>query len=295
MRLSAMSLFAAMVTALPTSAMAQKGFLDFADPCKKAEAQYKTTDAAFDGAIQEGTARLKSWHDDPNKVPDKVLDHYRDAVKAYVFTTWNTSEEGQGVIKSWGLKPDDADGISKKFMEFIYPAKVKPDLEKSLAQEVFKGDYEKRLKPELDKEIAAQRKTLNENKKKLDEACSPDVFSQLLRASIGNLITMVGDNWKAAKNEKGEIAMAIRGLTGISVTDILKHGLAGGENSELNKLRRSWTDTLDAAGIGKNNDLRKFARAIDPTTLPMPKQLQFKIDGDSGKNLIKNLTLGGIK
>jgi hypothetical protein len=50
------------------------------------------------------------------------------------------------------------------------------------------------------------------------------------------LVDRFNDNFEAAKNESGEGAQILRATLGISIEDIKKHGLLGGENSFLRKI-----------------------------------------------------------
>lgn len=73
--------------------------------------------------------------------------------------------------------------------------------------------------------------------RKVNESCPMDFANQTLRVGIGAValpVTVVKGNLEAARNENGFGAQVIRGLTGISVTDIVKHGLRGGSNSMVN-------------------------------------------------------------
>ena len=72
---------------------------------------------------------------------------------------------------------------------------------------------------------------------------------------------IVSANTEAAKREKGDIAKAVRAVSGISITDIQKYGLLGGENSELRKI---------ASGIvgGEGSELSKAIRALDQVLNP---------------------------
>lgn len=45
-------------------------------------------------------------------------------------------------------------------------------------------------------------------------------------------------NWEAAERERNAVYANIRGTTGISPTDIERHGWTGGRNSEINKAKR---------------------------------------------------------
>jgi len=168
-------------------------------------------------------------------------------------------------------------------------------VEIKLAKQLFRQDYQNNIVPK----IATERKELDveiQNKQKeLDEACSPDVFNQTMRATIGRVVMIVDGNFEAAKDEKGEIAKLVRGIIGISITDIFKYGLAGGENSEINKLRATWSDALDNAGIGENHFVREALRGIDPTNIDMPNQVKITVDSKSVPNLVKNLTGGLVK
>jgi hypothetical protein len=48
----------------------------------------------------------------------------------------------------------------------------------------------------------------------------------------------IEQNFAAAGDESGAIAQAIRAATGVSLGDIERYGIAGGPNSEVNKLGR---------------------------------------------------------
>jgi hypothetical protein len=48
-------------------------------------------------------------------------------------------------------------------------------------------------------------------------------------------VKTIDGNVKAAAGESGELAKALRGVTGISIRDIEKYGPAGGPNSVLRK------------------------------------------------------------
>jgi hypothetical protein len=50
--------------------------------------------------------------------------------------------------------------------------------------------------------------------------------------------TNIEHNFVAAKDESGVLNQTIRATTGISIGDIERYGLAGGPNSEVNKIGR---------------------------------------------------------
>lgn len=267
-----------------------EGALDFLDPCKKEEKRFKSTTEAIRTRVADAKSKAAAWDANPDTLPDNVLLQYRGAVRAFALKSWLDSASGQELVKTWKLK--DQGAISKRFFDTIYAKDVPEETEKKIARMLFKQDYAQNIKPDIDKKSSEIDKTINDQKQKLDKQCSPAVFDQVLRGTVGNLVMIVDGNFKAAKNEKGEIAKYTRALSGISITDIMKYGLRGGENSEVRKLQKTWTGALDGAGIGPNNELRKFLAAVDPTNLPTPKSVQINIDSGTGRNVCRNLTFG---
>lgn len=65
------------------------------------------------------------------------------------------------------------------------------------------------------------------------EKPSEDLIKAIL---IKEAIRIISANIDASKNENGEIAKLVRALSGVSITDIERYGLCGGENSEVRKL-----------------------------------------------------------
>lgn len=63
-------------------------------------------------------------------------------------------------------------------------------------------------------------------------------------------------NIEGAAKESGEGAKIIRGLTGISIGDIEKYGILGGDNSYLRKIIPTWSDGGGVFG-GDNSFFRK--------------------------------------
>jgi hypothetical protein len=167
------------------------------------------------------------------------------------------------VIQSW--QPIAEDAAKAKFLEFIYAKEIPPELEKKLAQSVFQKDYADHLKSKLDEMVTDVNNDINANKAKLDGACSKDEFSKFMRMTLGNAMIMVHGNFEAAKREDGEIAKAVRAITGISITDILKSGLQGGPNSEVAKFNKMLEGVLDKNGMGNSTVVGQFFNAINPT------------------------------
>ncbi|WP_144578917.1 hypothetical protein [Agrobacterium sp. DE0009] len=273
----------------PTAALAD-GMLDFMDPCKDAQKDFKSSYNAIQTQADEAVVNMTAWGEDPTKVPDKVLDAYKVALRTIALKTWSDSPAGKGTIASWGNPGEEK--VQEMFFQHIYPAEIKPDVETTLARQLFKMDYDQKIKPTLASDRAEISKKLDEQRAQLDASCKPDVVSQIFRGTIGNALVMLKGNFDAAKREPGELAKVVRAVTGISIGDIMKNGLAGGENSEMNKLRKNWTVALDNVGIGQNNEIRRALAAIDPTNLPSPKEVQVNIDKGTIPNLKKNLTFG---
>lgn len=94
-------------------------------------------------------------------------------------------------------------------------------------------------------------------KKDLDGSCKSDVGNQVLRVALAP-IGWIGGNFEAAKDEHNLVTQVFKAVSGISPKDIAKHGILGGENSELRKLANS------IAG-GENSEVRKALRFMDPS------------------------------
>ena len=271
-----------------------KGMLDFMDPCKDAESDFKSSSTSIRHQTKASVSKIEAWYKSPDSLPSDMKAYYREAVKSYAYKVWSDSPTGKGTIASWRAANANVD-IKNQFLQFIYPKEVSTDLENSLATQLFKRDYIENIKPNMDKEVKEINAMLASKKEELDEACSSDVVSQVFRGTLGRVIMIGQANFDAAKNEDGDIAAAVRAITGISITDIFKYGLSGGENSEINKLKRTWIDALDNAGVGKNHFVRETLRSLDVTNMNVPKELQITIDSRSLKNACTNATLGIVK
>jgi len=60
----------------------------------------------------------------------------------------------------------------------------------------------------------------------------------------GGLHTNIERNFQAAKNEPTAVGQLLRATTGVSIDDIGKYGLAGGPNSEINKIGRFFSNAF---------------------------------------------------
>jgi hypothetical protein len=68
----------------------------------------------------------------------------------------------------------------------------------------------------------------------VNSSCTMDFGNQALRVTLGAVVfpvTVISGNIDAAKREEGFGAQIVRGVTGISLTDIRKYGPLGGPNS----------------------------------------------------------------
>ncbi len=258
------------------------------DYCPELEKENKQKSQLIEEGVKGTIDKWERWGKDPTQLPPKILLAYRAVIRLAAYTEWTKTATAGELTKAW-LSLDPKSDVKKKFFATIYKKQVSSDQEKKFAYTLFQLDYKQNIKPKLDIEAADVRQKLQDNKKELDEGCSPDVLSQVLRGTIGRAILTYNRNKDAAENEKGDIAYEVRRWTGISLTDIAKYGLRGGENSELSKLGKAWTAGLDSIGIGENHFLREAARALDVTNMKVPKGLQVTIDDDSVDNTLKNL------
>ncbi|QRY69122.1 hypothetical protein JVX98_12905 [Ensifer sp. PDNC004] len=234
---------------LSTNANAQ-GLFDFADPCKKAEGQFSDgVEAARAGA----DALIYKW-DALTYPPAEIAPLYRDALIDSLAKSWLQSETSKPLIEM-AKKNDPQFEPLKFFKESIYPQAVPLEQEREYIRLLFKADYAASIRPRLLEQRSKVEEEIQQKKGELDDSCKPTVVDQLLRATIGNVASAVDANFKAAENESGEVAKSVRALTGISLGDIQKYGIAGGPNSEFNKILG-----------GQNSELRKIVEFLSFST-----------------------------
>ncbi|MBB3746982.1 hypothetical protein FHX10_006535 [Rhizobium sp. BK591] len=94
-------------------------------------------------------------------------------------------------------------------------------------------------------------------KNDLDGSCKSDVGNQVVRVALAP-IGWIGGNFEAAKDEHNLVTQVFKAVSGVSPKDIAKHGILGGENSELRKL-------ANVIAGGENSEVRKTLRFLDPS------------------------------
>lgn len=263
-----------------------QGVFDFADPCKKAENEF----ANGSNALRESAdATIAKW-EATTEPTDELKSYYIEAFRLAAYNTWSADPTVAGLLKQLA-KADKSFDPQVFFMETVYPQAVTKDDENKAVLEMFRIDKEAVIIPRLEGQRAELETQISEQKATLDASCKPDVVSQIFRATFGNAAIIIDRNSQAAKNENGDIAGFIRLTSGISLTDIGKQGILGGDNSELRKLANS------VAG-GENSELRKALRSLDETFNPA----RWKVDlpdikvGSSGGNPPKIETkIGGTR
>lgn len=237
------------------STASSQGLLDFADPCVKGTQSFQSTSQAL---RERADAVVADWEklQDP---PADLFPLYQEAAKLGLYNSWVNHPQTAPLIQILTQSTPTFDSKAF-FLEKVYPTAITPDQEKDLVRGVFKADYGTRLRPQL----LANRKDIDDQiqkqKDSLDGSCKNGEFDKIFRATIGNFAGIVASNFAASANEKGDIAKAVRGLSGVSLTDIQQFGILGGPDSELNKALN------DALG---NSDLKKvitgLASALDPS------------------------------
>ncbi|KQV27885.1 hypothetical protein ASC97_05850 [Rhizobium sp. Root1203] len=269
-RVLALLLFS--TTVLAGNAFAQ-GALDFADPCKAQEGKFDSTTTAL---RQNADALIAQW-DGLSEPPGELRPIYVEAVRAGAYQQWSQNPMIKGLLAQMAQTSPTFEP-KNYFVVNVYPQVYTQELEAEAVRTLFKADYQANLRPKFIAERGELEKTIDGQKAKLDAACSPDVFNQYFRATVGNLMLIYKGNEQAAANEKGDVAAAIRLMSGISITDILEHGLLGGENSEIRKM-------FNNLGLGANSDLGKLVQSLDPSqwkidlpNIPLPKIDLPKVD-----------------
>lgn len=245
------------------------GALDWADPCVDAEKTFNSNGAA---ARARADQVIKEW-DGRVEPPGELRGLYVEAIREGAFKAWS-DDPGTKVILD-ALKAKDPKLDPKVlFITEVYPKVITPEKEAEYVRAIYKADYDSKIRPQLVTSRAELEKQIAAEKQKMDGACKPDVLSQVLRGTIGNALIILGNNWNAAQNEKGEVAKYFRATSGVSLTDIQKYGIQGGPNSELNKILG-----------GENSAARQVIKALDPS--------QWKIKVDAPKIDPPTITLPG--
>lgn len=232
-----------------SSLAAAQGALDWADPCVDAKKTFKSNSEA---ARSRTDQVIREW-DARKEPPGEMRGLYVEAIREGAFKAWSDDPTAQTLIQM-ALKNDPQFDARKLFLTDIYPKVMTPEKEAEYVRSLFKADYEAKFKPDLIKARQALDTEINAKKKEMDAACKPDVLSQVLRGTIGNALAMLGNNWSAAQNEKGDIAKYYRATTGISIADIQKYGIQGGPGSEMNKILG-----------GEKSVAREVINALDPS------------------------------
>lgn len=119
-----------------------------------------------------------------------------------------------------------------------------------------------------DQSVAAAVKQLEYERDNPDSASQPapdeqpagnqalDTIGTYALAVVAWLGNSFASNIQAAGNEPGVGAQVLRGSLGISVADIQKYGILGGDNSYLRKIIPTWSDGGGVFG-GSNSFFRK--------------------------------------
>jgi len=226
------------------------GLLDWADPCVDAQNKFKSSSEA---ARARADQVIQEW-DSRTEPTAEMRSLYVEALKEATYKTWLEAPESQALFDSLRQTIPDFD-FRKLFDEKVYPVAFPQDREVDVVRQLFKRDFDNHIKPELLRSREELNRQIDDQREELDKSCSPTLVAQLFRGTVGNLLMAAGNAWAAGQREPGEIAKWIRVTSGVSVGDISKYGLQGGENSVVNQVLG-----------GENSVLRQAIKAVDPST-----------------------------
>jgi hypothetical protein len=250
------------------------GALDWADPCVDAQVKFSSNSAAaryrVDQVIQEWDSRTEP--------PGELRGLYVEAIREGAYKAWSDDPGAKTLLDAMKASDPNFDAHNL-FITQIYPKVMTPEKEAEYVRLLYKADYDAKFRPELIKSRNAIEDKISAEKQTMDGSCKTDVLSQVLRGTIGNALILLGSNWSAAQNESGEVAKYFRAASGISLTDIEKYGIRGGENSELRKLLGS--DESVASQVVKALDPTQWKvdlPKISPPTINLPNIPAPKID-----------------
>jgi len=235
---SAIIVFMAISVFFPNIVLAADA-LDFADTCSKQGVQFKDSSAAIRESVDES---INDW-DALSSPPPAIRPLYVQALREAFYKAWK--EQSALLLKQ--IK-DSTPAFDEQlfFNDKVYPVAMSHDTEEHYVRAIFKSDYAASIRPKLLKQRDDAEETIKKQQAEMDKECKPDLVSQTIRATSGNTTIILKADADAAKNENGDFAKAVRSISGISLADIEKYGIRGGENSAFNSV-------LNAAG---NSDVK---------------------------------------
>ena len=226
MYMTAMAL-ALLVASGALPAQASNGVFDFADPCVAViDSYHDGRDAAMAELAQDATA-VSTAQPTP-----EYRAAWLDATKTRLRSDFDANEAPG--LRAMGV-PDMNKAYDVWFQQKVDEAG--PAAIDKLVSANLRGE----LNDLYQAHRAAQLGQLSQDKKEVDRACKSGFGDQALRVTLNAALApvrIVGGNLEGAKREPTVIGKAVRVTTGISLTDIGKHGLLGGHNSEANKVKR---------------------------------------------------------
>lgn len=175
----------------------------------------------------------------------------------------------------WNVTKDRfTTGLSARYKEVgLSPEQISKMVEtetKAFREPLNAEQFQKHLDELHDQSVAAAVKQLeyerdnpdSANQQAPDEQETPagnqvlNAIGTYAAAVIAWLGSSVASNIQAAGNESGVGSQVLRGTLGISVGDIQKYGILGGDNSYLRKIIPTWSDGGGVFG-GDNSFFRK--------------------------------------
>lgn len=245
--------------------------LDFSDPCTDAQNKFSTSSSALHARADQILAKWDSAVDPP----DEVKPFYVEAVQAAIYSNWLKDPAVAPLIATY--KKADAKFDAKSFfMTQIYLSVVTPEQEQTYVRELFKADYAINIRPKIIAERNDLENTITTQKSELDKDCKQDLVDKILRSTYGNGMLFVTANTDAAKQEHGVLAQSFRLTSGISIADIEKNGILGGDGSEIRKI-------AEGAGAATNN-VRDLLNTLNKT-ISNTKMPAVSVGGNGGVQL----------
>ena len=269
------SIILGLMLVIPSVTFAE-GVFDWVDPCKKAEKEFSSNSEYLRNAAN---STINYWENmqEPTK---ELKSYYIDLLRQSAFDIWQQNKTSIELIKIKQQLDENFDSYDF-FLHNEYLSKITKKQETDAATELFLVDKNENLLPIFYQQKLELENSISQEKTNLDEECKNDVANQIFRATIGNAALIIDRNFEASKNEKGDLAALIRAVSGISITDITKKGVLGGDKSEARQL-------LNTFAGGKNSEIRKGLRKLDPTTW----KLGIKIKSNNGNP--PNIRIGKV-
>jgi hypothetical protein len=208
-----------------TAVNANAGDFDFVDPCLKAQ-------HAFDAQEREAMTHLDAAIAIANQVtvvPAEVASKWWSEVRVRMHD--NFDQHIAPVLRSRGVEPTES------HFTYWFDSEIEHGGGKKKLDGILLAQY----KASFLKALNSKKAQWASERSDLDHKCPMDAGNQAIRIAVTaatSPITIISNNLEGAKHEPGVIDQVVHATTGISIPDMIQHGVWGGDGSVANDVGR---------------------------------------------------------